>query len=90
MWGAVTLLRYPKLNITTDATGNLYVAGNIHLYTFNNYATVGCFQNDADYPHTDMNSSCFISKFNPSGQRIWSTYYALNNNLASTIVDDIM
>ncbi|MBC7524727.1 MAG: T9SS type A sorting domain-containing protein [Flavobacterium sp.] len=36
-----------------------------------------------------MNGSSFISKFNSSGQRIWSTYFGLSQNLSTTVITDI-
>lgn len=66
-----------------DSDGNVYLA-----YTAygNGMATEGAFQT-----HRNGYSDFLISKFNPNGQRIWSTYYGgnLNDNVNDLIVDKI-
>ena len=56
--------------IALDADQNLYVAGLADHFAPGYYSTPGCFQE-----HVDNLILSFISKFNDSGERIWSTYY---------------
>jgi len=51
-----------------DTNGNIFLLG--YTLSVNNIATPGSFQ-----PALAGNKDCFLVKFNPSGQRIWGTYY---------------
>ena len=56
-----------------DANGNIAICG-ITSSTSNNFATSGAFQSTYN-----GNTDGFISKFSPTGSRVWSTYYGGNN-----------
>jgi len=54
---------------TTDPEGNIYVTGNTASNA--NITTAGAYQTTFGGGTTDI----FISKYSPSGQLLWSTYY---------------
>jgi gliding motility-associated-like protein len=56
-----------------DGNGNIAICG-ITSSTSNNFGTSGAFQSVYN-----GNTDGFISKFSPSGSRVWSTYYGGNN-----------
>ncbi len=62
--------------ITCDNADNIYIGGNTNTTTSGIIATTGSFQ-----PTTTAGTSGFIAKFNPSGTRIWGTYYGSSSNV---------
>ena len=56
---------------TNDENGNFYVCGITSTNTGNTIATSGSYQSIYGGGATDA----FIAKFDPSGARIWATYY---------------
>ena len=57
-----------------DAIGNVYVTGVTSSTT--GIATIGAFQGSLN-----GSSDAFIAKFNPSGNRLWGTYFGGNNSV---------
>ncbi|MBL0288184.1 MAG: SBBP repeat-containing protein [Bacteroidetes bacterium] len=68
--------------VVTDNVGNVYLAGLTEGST--NLATVGAHQS----VYND-NNDAFLVKFNPSGNRIWATYYGgLDEELETKVAAD--
>lgn len=66
----------------TDSAGNSYIAGNTNSTSG---MTLGGYQNTYGGGTYDA----FLAKFDPSGNRIWATYYGNNNNdFASSLAID--
>ncbi len=57
-----------NLNVCTDADGNIYMAGATNSLTGISYAGFQMVYGGGLY-------DAFITKFNPDGNRLWSTYY---------------
>lgn len=69
---------YPEQSngCAVDAAGNSFMAGYVTSSNFSAgtiIATVGSFQSS-----TQGSGDAFLAKFNPSGARIWGTYYGTN------------
>ena len=62
--------------ITVDASNNLYI---FNLSGTSNLGTVGTFQ------PTRNGSKYLLSKFNGNGNRVWSTYYGINDSTIESI-----
>lgn len=67
--------------ITTDAAGNIYMAGQTTSLT--GIATTGGFLN---YLYDGPNA--FLVKFSPSGSRLWATYYYGQEDNCSSVATD--
>lgn len=61
-----------------DASNNVYVSGYTNS-TFN-IATVGTFQNTFGGQSSQVWGDAFVTKYNSSGVRLWSTYYGGNES----------
>jgi Secretion system C-terminal sorting domain len=71
--------------LAVDAQDNLYFIGanmnfkNQQGNPHNYYATTGCFANEDNANSSYYSQSVVLSKFSPTGQRLWSTYYGVPN-----------
>lgn len=62
-------------SVTTDATGNVYVAGCT--YSTESIATTGTHQQT--FASMVGSPDCFVAKFSNSGNRLWATYCGGSN-----------
>jgi len=58
--------------VAIDKQGNVYFVGTT--YSFEEISTPGAYQENLNYDGMSW-PDAFIAKFNPSGERIWGTYY---------------
>jgi hypothetical protein len=78
-WATYYNILLEECSITCDHVGNLFAIGNTTSGSYN-VATSGSFQT-AFYGYGDI----FISKFNSSGVRKWSTYYGGGHSKSTTL-----
>ncbi len=82
LWGTYSGLGYElegygeQTNVTTDFSGSIYTITNV---ASQNAGTIGTFQSNY------TNNSSVISKFSPTGNKIWSTYYGIHNSAITAI-----
>ncbi|WP_374442855.1 T9SS type B sorting domain-containing protein [Epilithonimonas sp.] len=93
LWGTYYggILLYPQIGqnvknnfiygLGTDLFGNIYIAGNTT--ASQNIATPGSHK--PNFGGTD--SDVFLAKLDPSGKRIWGTYYGANTNVEDLVYD---
>ncbi|MFN8231687.1 MAG: T9SS type A sorting domain-containing protein [Bacteroidia bacterium] len=72
--GGQDVIYYSKV----DASNNVYVSGYTNS-TFN-IATVGTFQNTFGGQSSQVWGDAFVTKYNSSGVRLWSTYFGGNGS----------
>ena len=63
-------------DVSTDAQGNIYIAGSTNSANFP--TTAGAFDRTFNSPVLSSYHDAFITKLSPSGQMIWSTYLGGN------------
>jgi hypothetical protein len=63
-------------DVSTDAQGNMYIAGSTNSANFP--TTAGAFDRTFNSPVLSSYHDAFITKLSPSGQMIWSTYLGGN------------
>lgn len=62
----------------TDNLNNVYVSG--YTNSTSNIATIGAFQNTFGGQSSQVWGDAFVTKYNSSGSKIWSTYYGGNGS----------